>query len=104
LTSLQQQLVKTGGRLVKHPRYYWLMLAEGHLTRTQLSAMVRRIAMFPIPANQRLTAMPVNRIVEDKGGGNSACKIGEEDSRLRGRVQEGTESLCFSTANVVLAS
>ena len=30
LTSLQQQLVKTGGRLVKHARYYWLMLAETH--------------------------------------------------------------------------
>ena len=28
LTSLQQRLVKTGGRLVKHARYYWLMLAE----------------------------------------------------------------------------
>jgi len=23
LTSLQQRLVKTGGRLVKHARYYW---------------------------------------------------------------------------------
>ena len=30
--SLQQRLVKTGGRLVKHARYYWLLLAEGHLT------------------------------------------------------------------------
>jgi hypothetical protein len=28
LTSLQQRLVKTGGRLVKHSRYYWLLLAE----------------------------------------------------------------------------
>lgn len=33
LTSLQQRLVKTGGRLIKHARYYWLLLAEGHLTR-----------------------------------------------------------------------
>jgi hypothetical protein len=33
LTSLQQRLVKTGGRLVRHARYYWLLLAEGHLTR-----------------------------------------------------------------------
>ena len=31
LTSLQQRLVKPGGRLVKHARYYWLMLAESHL-------------------------------------------------------------------------
>ncbi len=29
LTSLRQRLVKTGGRLVKHARYYWLLLAEG---------------------------------------------------------------------------
>jgi hypothetical protein len=29
----QQRLVKTGGRLVKHARYYWLLLAETiHLT------------------------------------------------------------------------
>ena len=33
LTSLQQRLVKTGGRLVKHARSYWLLLAESHLTR-----------------------------------------------------------------------
>jgi hypothetical protein len=29
LTSLQQRLVKTGGRLIKHARHYWLLLAEG---------------------------------------------------------------------------
>ena len=33
LTSLQQRLMKTGGRLVKHARYYWLLLAEKHLNR-----------------------------------------------------------------------
>jgi hypothetical protein len=51
LTSLQQRLVKTGGRLVKHARYYWLMLAEGHLTRARFAAMMRRIALLPLPAN-----------------------------------------------------
>jgi hypothetical protein len=51
LTSLQQRLVKTGGRLVKHARYYWLMLAEGHLTRGRFAAMLRRIATLPLPAN-----------------------------------------------------
>jgi hypothetical protein len=49
LTSLQQRLVKTGGRLVKHSRYYWLLLAEGHLTRRLFGAMVRRIAALPVP-------------------------------------------------------
>ncbi len=48
LTSLQQRLVKTGGRLVKHARYYWLMLAESHLTRRLFGAMVERIAALPV--------------------------------------------------------
>jgi hypothetical protein len=47
LTSLQQRLVKTGGRLVKHARYYWLMLAESHLTRGLFAALVGRIAALP---------------------------------------------------------
>jgi Transposase DDE domain group 1 len=50
LTSVQQRLVKTGGRLVKHARYDWLMLAESHLTRRLLGSMVRRIAALPLPA------------------------------------------------------
>jgi hypothetical protein len=49
LTSLQQRLVKTGGRLVKHARYYWLLLAESHLTRRLFGSMVRRIAALPVP-------------------------------------------------------
>jgi hypothetical protein len=49
LTSLQQRLVKTGGRLVKHARYYWLLLAESHLTRRLFGAMVGRIAALPVP-------------------------------------------------------
>jgi hypothetical protein len=42
-TSLQRRLVKTGGRLVKHARYYRLMLAGNHLTRRLSASMVRRI-------------------------------------------------------------
>ena len=49
LTSLQQRLVKTGGRLVKHARYYWLLLAESHLTRRLFGAMLRRILAVPVP-------------------------------------------------------
>jgi hypothetical protein len=48
---LQQRLVKTGGRLVKHARYYWLMLAEGDFMRVRFSAILRRIALLPLPAN-----------------------------------------------------
>ena len=50
LTSLQQRLVKTGGRLVKHAWYYWLMLAESHLTRRLFGAMVGRIDGLPLPS------------------------------------------------------
>ena len=49
LTSLQQRLVKTGGRLVKHARYYWLLLAEGHLSRRRFGAMLGRITLLPVP-------------------------------------------------------
>ena len=49
LTSLQQRLGKTGGRLVKHSRYYWLMLAESHLTRRLFGSMLQRIWALPIP-------------------------------------------------------
>ena len=49
LTSLQQRLVKTGDRLVKHAWYYWLLLAESHLTRRLFGAMLSRIAALPLP-------------------------------------------------------
>ena len=50
LTSLQQRLAKTGGRLVKHARYYWLLLAESHLTRRLFGSMLRRILALLLPA------------------------------------------------------
>ena len=52
LTSLQQRLVKTGGRLIKHAhaRYYWLLLAESYLTRRLFAGMLRKIAALPSPA------------------------------------------------------
>ena len=50
LTSLQQRLVKTGGKLVKHGRYYWLLLEESHLTRRLFGAMVQRMVALTIRA------------------------------------------------------
>ena len=50
LTNLQQRLVKTGARLVNHARYYWLLLAESHLTRRLFGSMVRRTASLSLPA------------------------------------------------------
>jgi hypothetical protein len=43
VTSLQQRLVKTGGRLVRHARYYWLLLAESHLTHRLFGSMLQQI-------------------------------------------------------------
>jgi hypothetical protein len=49
LTSLQQRLVKTGGRLIKHARYHWLLLAESHLTRRLFGGMLGKVAELPSP-------------------------------------------------------
>ncbi len=49
LTSLQHRLMKTGGRLVKHARYHWLLLAEGHLNRKLFGEMLNRLASLPAP-------------------------------------------------------
>ena len=38
------------GRLVKHTRYYWLLLlAEGHLNRKLFGDLPRRIWALPLP-------------------------------------------------------
>jgi hypothetical protein len=42
-------LVKTGARLIKHARYYRLLLAESRLTRRLFGSMVRRIEALPGP-------------------------------------------------------
>jgi hypothetical protein len=47
---LQQRLVKTGERLIKHARYYWLLLAESHLTRRLFGSLLLRIRGLSLPA------------------------------------------------------
>ena len=49
LTSLQQRLVKTEGRLVKPAQYYWLLVAEGHLSRRLFGSILRMIVALPLP-------------------------------------------------------
>ena len=49
LPSLQQRFVKSGAPFVKHARYYWLLLAESHLTRRLFGAMLQRIWALPVP-------------------------------------------------------
>ena len=69
LTSLQHRLMKTSGRLVKHARYYWLLLAEGHLPE-----VVRRHAAADLGATcaRRVTSTARNsqrtRVAEGRRG------------------------------------
>ena len=66
LTSLQQRLVKTGGRLVKQARYYWLLLAESYLTRRLFGSTVRRIQLLPLPGGSSAFGSSGSR--QNKGG------------------------------------
>jgi len=43
LTSLQQRLFKTGGRLIRHARYFVLQLAESQLTGSLFRQILERI-------------------------------------------------------------
>ena len=50
LTSLQQQLLKTGGRLIRHAGYFTLQLAESDLTWPlfhQTLVRIERLACHP---------------------------------------------------------
>ena len=50
LTSLQPRLLKTGGRLIRHARYFTLHLAESYLTGPlfrQILARIERLAWHP---------------------------------------------------------
>jgi Transposase DDE domain group 1 len=50
LTSLQQRLFKTGGRLIRHARYFVLQLAESSLTGSlfrQILGRIERLAWHP---------------------------------------------------------
>jgi len=46
LTSLQQRLFKTGGRLIRHARYFTLQLAESYLTGSLFRQILRRITQL----------------------------------------------------------
>jgi hypothetical protein len=44
--------VKTGGRSVKHARYYWLLWAESHLTEAALRGDGGKDRALPVPTGQ----------------------------------------------------
>ena len=65
ITSLQQRLVKTGGRLVKHARYHWLLLAKSHLTK-RFGSMVRRISKLPLACRITETARQEEKLINNE--------------------------------------
>jgi hypothetical protein len=71
--------VKTGGRLVKHARHYWLWLAEGHLNRRRFrsdAAGARRIVEAVAAENQSKIGKrgsDVGEIASSKG--NSGVEV-----------------------------
>jgi Transposase DDE domain group 1 len=48
LNMRSRAVVRFYNKFVKHARYYWLFLAEGHLNRRRFGAMLARIALLPI--------------------------------------------------------
>jgi hypothetical protein len=54
-------LVNTGGRLIKHARYYWLVLAESHLTRRLCASLVRRIGALAVAAGEATAGKQTGR-------------------------------------------
>jgi hypothetical protein len=75
LTGLQQRLVKTGGRLVKHARYYWLMLAESHLTRRLFGSRCGGSRRYPWQAGRRRLESSDDREPSKRNGhtGRGVC-------------------------------
>jgi hypothetical protein len=49
ITGYRQRLVNLGGRRIKHARYCWLLLVEGHLAQRLFGTTVGRIESLPPP-------------------------------------------------------
>jgi len=76
--QLAAAAVKAGGRLIKHARYYWVLLAESYLTRPLFSSMLRRIATLPSRAGEgvcRAQQISVTRYGGGKGLNFAVCKL-----------------------------
>jgi hypothetical protein len=93
LTSLQQRLVKRGGQLVKHARYYWVFLAEGHLNRRRFGAMLGRIAVETLP-NSEQPIVPANRRRQIPG---EVVAVNQTRGRMQ-KYRRGRRDACIEHA------
>jgi hypothetical protein len=79
LTSLQQRPFKTGGRLIRHVRYFVLQLAESYLTLTlfrQILAADRATCVAP-----HVIESPTAGAGPMSSNGGSSRGVSEQDSR-----------------------
>ena len=49
VAELVVPVLHDAGCVLKHARYYWLLLAEGHPSRRLFGDMLRRIWAMPVP-------------------------------------------------------
>lgn len=63
--------------MIKHARYYWLLLAESHLTRRVFGSMVRRIAALPLPTGY------ARRRASRQGEGTGGEEVYEKSLEIR---------------------
>ncbi len=81
LTSLQQRLVKTGGRLIKHARYYWLLLPRDICTGAYLARCCGGSMRCRCRAGSTPTVVAKSGA---EGGGSEQC--------LRNRLRDSNRS------------
>jgi hypothetical protein len=87
LTSLQQRLVEAGGRLIKHARYYWVLLAESHLTRRLLEPCCVGPRRYPLQWGRRAA---------DRSRFQRRKKQGKERCQRHGSKQKPFQAVAFS--------
>jgi hypothetical protein len=80
LTSLQQRLVKTGGRLIQHARYYWLLLAKGHLDAAVVWRHAAEDRNAAVASGIGGLQSAANFGDEIEGKGITVCKLGRKNA------------------------
>ena len=87
--------MKTGGRLIKHARYYWLLLAESHLTRRLFGGMLWKIAALPSPAGSANRGSERISLTKETGEGKlSAESVGKAAVAGVGRSAPAEPGAC----------
>jgi len=85
VTSLQQRLLNTGGRLIRPARYFTLQLAKSYLTRPLFRADRRAHRATRVASDVIERMAPVGSKLGDVGG--SISTVGGSVSRPAGLAQ-----------------